>query len=168
MTAWVQDSSLAVLSLNHNESHYSPCARCPWPVNYNVTCQTIHGSTYSFYSVMKLEKLGTDVYLQTDFNTIVIRKRLWKPPGQNGQSHYSRRAFPLISLIKTITFSLYPAATIWSKPLFRAVCIALCQLIMTSLAKHFVASQTFSIMLKNLAQTCLYKLFKSMSLTSLC
>ena len=36
----------------------------------------MHGSTDSFYSVMKFEKLGPDVYLQTDFNTIVVRKQL--------------------------------------------------------------------------------------------
>ena len=37
------------------------------------------------------------------------------------------------------------------KPLLRAVRIVLCQLIMTSLAKHFTASQIFSIMLKNVS-----------------
>ena len=66
MVPGVRDSSHAALSLHHNQSHYSPCAHCPWPVNY-----------------------------------------------------------------------------------------VLCQLNMTSLAKHFTASQIFSIMLKNLAQTCL-------------
>ena len=44
------------LSLHHNQSQYSPCARCPSPLNYDVTCQTIHGSITSWNW-----KLGTDV-----------------------------------------------------------------------------------------------------------
>ena len=78
MVPWVSwsDGSHAALPLHHNQSHDSPCARYPWPVNHDVTCQTTHGSTDSSYSAMKLEKIGTDVYLQTDFNTIVVRKQL--------------------------------------------------------------------------------------------
>ena len=50
--------------------------------------------------------------------------------------------------------SWYPAVTLWSKPLFpwfRAVHVALGQLIMTSLANNFTAP----LILKNLARTCL-------------
>ena len=62
------------------------------------------------------------------------------------------RSGPLTSLIMTFIFFMVPRRY---KPLFRAVRIALCQSIMTSLAKHFTASYIFSRMLKNLAQTCL-------------
>ena len=86
-------------------------------------------STDSFYSVMKLEKLGIDVYLQTDFNTIVGRKRLFRI--ETTRAIWSKPLFEpcvalegLTSLIMTFIFSWFPAAIIWSKPLFR---IALCQ-----------------------------------------
>ena len=78
------------------------------------------------------------------WGSLVVRKRLLKPPGQYDQTNYSSRALPLTSLIMTFTFSWHPTATIWSKSLFRAVRIAPCQLIMTPLSKYFTASQNFS------------------------
>ena len=71
--AWYHESEMVLCML--------PC-RCTiikaiiiplFAISYDVTCQTMHGSTDSIYSVMKLEKLGTDVYLQIDFNTIVVK-----------------------------------------------------------------------------------------------
>ena len=35
---------------NYYQSHYSRRVRCPWPVNYDVTYQTIDGSADLFFN----------------------------------------------------------------------------------------------------------------------
>ena len=44
----------------------SHCARCPWPVNHDVICQTFYGSTDS-------EKLDTDVSFTNSFNHKLVK-----------------------------------------------------------------------------------------------
>ena len=66
----------------HNQSHYySPCPRCPSPVNYDVTCQTINGS------IKKTWKLGRDVYFTNWFQHHCGKKKnlettraIWSKP----------------------------------------------------------------------------------------
>ena len=158
---WVRDSSQPSLSLHHNhQGQYSPCARCLSPLNYDVTGQTIHGSNETW-------KLGTDVNFTNWLQHHCGKKTTIKTPGQYDQSHYSHRALPLTScLIMTFTFFKVPRRYIMIKAIIscRVRCHCHDQLITTSLAKYFTAPQ----ILKNLAQTCLYKLVKSLSSIPLC
>ena len=125
---WDRENSHVVLLLHHNQSYYSPCARCPSQVNYDVICQTIHGSITRWNL--------------TTWHRGVFHKLTLSPLGyENDNRNHLGNMIKAIICALPLNNSWYPAATLWSKPSFRAIRVASGQFIMTSLAKHFTAPQ---------------------------
>ena len=127
---WVRDSSHAALSLHHNQSHSSPSARCPSPVKL----WRHFPNNSRLHNKMKLENrrvfhklTSTPLWLENDYRNHLGNMIKATIPAV-------RCRWVLNSLI--MTFTWYPAATLWSKPLFHTARVALGQLIMMSFAKH--------------------------------
>ena len=143
-----------------------PVARCPWAVNYDVTCQTMHCSTDSFYSSINETLITWHRRVFTNWlqhncgkkTTIETTRAIWSKP-----------LFTPCVALDQFNHDVYIFMVPRRYNLIKAIiaCHAHCLL----LVNHDVACLTFHgfpDFFHNVEKRVFYKLVKSLSSTSLC